>query len=109
MTKAPELVRHLARKRSGTHAARVHLLSGRAARASIYPQELVEAVVQGLRAQREADLRAGRAACPMGREIEQDDEYTGEPLDEALVYKARYEVANDGAPEPQKCPRHEKT
>ena len=109
MTNAPELVRHLARKCNGTHAEHVHLLSGRAARAAIYPPALVEAIIQGLQVQREADHRAGRAACPVGHEIEQamkpnieeikmmmdikvvHDEYTGEPLDEALVHKAKNE------------------
>jgi hypothetical protein len=80
----------------------------RAARAAIYPAELVEVIVRALQLQRECDHQAGCAECPLNSALAQAltdeegirtfqmvkearDEYTGEELDAALVHEAKKE------------------
>ena len=80
----------------------------RAARAAIYPPDLVEVIVRGLQLQRECDHQAGCAECPLNSALAQAltdeegirtfqmvkearDEYTGEELDAALVHEAKKE------------------
>ncbi len=79
MTYTPYLAKHLAGRRNGA-VAHVHCLSGRAARAAVYPLGLLEAIVRGLQAQCEADHRAGRAECPVSSAIEQAAKTTDEEL-----------------------------
>ena len=55
MGNAPHLMKELNRRCEGRHESHVPLLNGRAARAAIYPPELVAAIIRGIQSQVEAD------------------------------------------------------
>ena len=55
MGNAPHLMKEPNRCCEGRHESHVPLLNGRAARAAIYPPEMVAAIIRGIQSQVEAD------------------------------------------------------
>jgi hypothetical protein len=94
MTNAPLVAKELAKKCYKSHDKHVRLEGGRAAKAAIYPEGLVVAILRGLMAQRGADaaawpnsvrLAAANEQVQCNRTKDTHDEYTGETLDPKLV------------------------
>ena len=95
MGTAPHLMKELNCRCEGRHGSHVPLLNGRAARAAIYPPEMVAAIIRGIQSQVEADTWRSHDDChcsfstelkaAMGLSEEERarptyDEYTSEEL-----------------------------
>lgn len=109
LSNAPKLLNELRVRCGGRHSSHVPLLSGRAAKAAVYPPEMVAAIVRGVQAQLEEDARLGqegamsmaevtspalRAIMEMSEEEKMKpvfDEYTGEELPPILVAAGKRE------------------
>ena len=108
MTNAPLIAEELERFCTGDHR-HVHLLGGRAAKAAIYPPQLCEAILRGLKRQLIADGSISRnekmlqvcqeswmdafiySFCEIDSDEEFIDDVSGLPLDPVMVRAARKE------------------
>eukprot|EP00973_Karenia_brevis_P017873 2454929-Karenia_brevis.AAC.1 len=99
MGNCPSIMKRLRRRCNGDHS-HIHLMSGRAKGAAIYPKELCAEICRGLKEQEEEDFKKGEGWLneiiyekeePETAEGMAYDDVKGGELDHRLVKKAREE------------------